>query len=154
MEIHAYRDGDAPALLDLFQRSIRGIACRDYTPAQIAAWSAERDPAAWEAHRASRPTFIAEIDGRPAGFADLEANGHVDMLFVDPAAQRRGVARALLAHAEREARALGLRRLTTEASITARPAFEACGFHVVAPQQVSFGGETFVNYRMEKTLGG
>ena len=51
-----------------------------------------------------------------------------------------------------EARRLGLARLFTEASITARPLFEAQGFAVLAPQVVRCRGAEFVNYRMERVL--
>ena len=66
--------------------------------------------------------------------------------------QGRGVGAALLARVEARARRLGLRRLATEASITARPFFQARGFRVIAEQQVRRRCATFVNYRMEKSL--
>jgi putative acetyltransferase len=53
-----------------------------------------------------------------------------------------------------EARRVGLVRLFTEASITARPFFEARGFTVLAPQVVTLRGVEFVNYRMELLLAG
>lgn len=83
---------------------------------------------------------------------NMESDGHVDMLYVHPDFQRRGVARALLAHVEELARVCGLVRLYTEASITGRPAFEALGFCVLGPQTVTVRGETMTNYRMEKKL--
>jgi putative acetyltransferase len=92
------------------------------------------------------------MEGRIAGFSDLEPDGHIDMLYVHPDFQRRGVARALLQHVEQIARAMGLRRLYTEASLTARSAFEAMGFRVIVPQTVSVHGESMTNYRMEKRL--
>jgi putative acetyltransferase len=51
-----------------------------------------------------------------------------------------------------EARRLGLARLFTEASITARPFFEAQGFAMLAPQVVWCRGAEFVNFRMEHLL--
>jgi putative acetyltransferase len=51
-----------------------------------------------------------------------------------------------------EARGVGLARLFTEASITARPFFEAHEFTVLAPQVVMCRGVEFVNYRMERVL--
>jgi putative acetyltransferase len=47
---------------------------------------------------------------------------------------------------------MGLNRLYTEASITARPVFERHGFHVIAAQEVPARGALLRNYRMEKTL--
>ena len=49
-----------------------------------------------------------------------------------------------------EARRAGLTRLFTEASITARPFFEAQGFAVLAQHVVMCRGTEFVNYRMER----
>jgi putative acetyltransferase len=45
-----------------------------------------------------------------------------------------------------------LDRLYTEASITARTAFERRGFQIIVEQTVTVRGEAFVNYRMEKSL--
>jgi putative acetyltransferase len=87
-----------------------------------------------------------------AGFVDLEPDGHIDMLYVHAEHQAKGVARALLAHIENVAIRLGLDRLYTEASITARTAFEHRGFLVVATQTVLLRGETFTNYRMERQI--
>ncbi len=87
-----------------------------------------------------------------AGFSDLEADGHLDMMFVDPRFQGRGVATALLERVEAEARSLSLSRIFTEASITARPFFERRGFRLIAPQTVELRGQRLVNFRMEKGL--
>ena len=102
--------------------------------------------------RASRPTWVAEIDGRIAGFTDLEPDGHVDMMYVHPDFKGRGVATALMATVEEAAAAQKLGRLYTEASITAKPFFEKKGFRVIAPQIVHVRGQDLVNYRMEKSL--
>jgi hypothetical protein len=53
-----------------------------------------------------------------------------------------------------EAQRLGVARLFTEASITARPFFESQGFVVLTPQVVTLRGAEFVNYRMERVLAG
>src|SRR5262249_43759139 len=49
-----------------------------------------------------------------------------------------------------EARRVGIARLFTEASITARPLFEALGFRVLTPQVVTLRAVEFINYRMER----
>lgn len=43
--------------------------------------------------------WVAEAEGRVLGFAEMRGR-HIDMLFVDPAAQRQGAGRALLAALE------------------------------------------------------
>ena len=45
---------------------------------------------------------------------------------------------------------MGLPRLSTEASITARPFFQSHGFQILAEQVVTCRGSAFVNYRMER----
>lgn len=151
MAIRAFRAADLDAVITIFRRAIREIACADYSPSQVEAW-ARVDRADFAARRDRQLTWIAEIDGVPAGFASLESGGHVDMLYADPDHRRRGIARALLATVTREADRLGLAALETEASITARPFFAAEGFRVVALETVSRKGETLQRYRMRHDL--
>ena len=107
----------------------------------------------WNAEIARRrPDLVAEEAGRPVGFAELEPDGHIDRVYVSADHQRRGIGRQLLAAVVAEARRVGLARLYTEASITARPFFESQGFVVLAPQVVTCRGVEFVNYRMERVL--
>jgi putative acetyltransferase len=151
--IRGYRPEDLDGLIAIFTRAVRETASRDYTLEQVRAWALDApDRDAWAARRASRPTFIAEIDGAMAGFSDLEPDGHIDMMFVSPDHGGRGVATILLAHIEAQARAAGLTRLFTEASLTARPFFARRGFAVIAEQQVVLRGEVLPNFRMEKHL--
>ena len=153
VSLRPFRPDDAPVLLTLFRDTIRRVNCRDYSPAQIAAWASDDiDPDAWATRFAGRFAVVAEDEGRLAGFADLEANGHVDRFYVSADYQGQGVGRALLAEVVAEARRLGLVRLFVEASITARPFFESQGFAVLAPQVVVCRGVEFVNDRMERVL--
>ena len=151
--LRPYRREDAPALLALFRDTIRRVNSRDYSPAQVAAWASDDiDTVAWFGRFTGRFVPVAEESGRPVGFAELEPDGHVDRVYVSADRQRRGVGRQLLAAIVAEAQRAGLARLFTEASITARPFFEAHGFAVLAPQVVRCRGAEFVNYRMERVL--
>ena len=151
--LRPYRPDEAPALLALFRDTIRRVNSRDYSPAQIAAWASDDiDTVSWFGRFAGRYVPVAEEAGRPVGFAELEPDGHVGRVYVSADHQRRGIGRLLLAAVVAEARRVGLARLFTEASITARPFFEAQGFAVLAPQVVTCRGTEFVNYRMERVL--
>ena len=153
VHIRAYDETDLDALIDLFTGSVRQVASRDYSPAQINAWApvaVNREQ--WATRLGGRPTFVAEVAGEIAGFSDLEPDGHIDMMFVHADHQGRGVARALLDHIHAQAGKRGIGRLSTEASITARPFFERNGFEVIEAQDVELRGETFRNYRMAKAL--
>lgn len=144
---------DAAALALLFHRAVHLTAIRAYSPAQCRAWAPDPtclDP--WTARLASRPIWGAFAFDRLAGFTDLETDGHIDVLFVDPDFLGQGAARQLLDQSEQQARALGLPRLFVEASIPARPVFERRGFQVLTAQTVTLRGQDFLNYRMEKRL--
>ncbi len=149
--IRRYEAADLDAVIGVFLRSVREVASRDYDAAQIAAW-AQVDRDVWLRRRLDRPTWVALIDGLTAGFIDLQSDGHIDMLFVDPACQRRGVASALLDTVEHAARAQRLAVLDTDASITARPFFEKHGFQLVRAQVVALRGQHLTNFRMVKWL--
>jgi putative acetyltransferase len=151
--LRPYRADDAPLLLDLFKDTIRRVNCRDYTPEQVAAWTSEIKLEVWTAKLASRWCVVAEVnDGQLAGFADLEANGHLDRFYVHADQQRCGVGRALLAAVMQQAHEWQLPRVFSEVSITARPFFLKHGFRVITDQLVFSRGAAFLNYRMERTL--
>ena len=151
--IRPYGVSDATALTNLFRSSVREIASRDYTAAQIRAWAPHEIDAVQFGRRCeAKSTWVAELGGRVAGFSDLEPDGHIDMLYVHPNFVRLGVARALLEHIEETAQINALRRLYTETSLTARPIFEVMGFRMVVPQTLTIRGESMTNYRMEKRL--
>lgn len=153
MILRDYADSDGPATLEVFLRAVRLTAARDYTPEQVAAWASDEiDPAGWAERRRSARTRVAEVDGRVVAFTDVDERGYVDMLFVDPAVARRGVATALLEWVTTTARQLGAVELSTHASLTARPFFEAHGFTVVVEQQPVLRGVTLTNFVMRRDL--
>ncbi len=153
IEIRDYRADDCEALADIFQRAVHQIARRDYSRVQIAAWAPEtRDMEAFAARLGARPTFVAEYDGKVAGFTDLDGEGHIDMFYVNPDFQRRGVASAMLRFLAARGHSERRKRLYSEVSITARPVFERHGFKVLAYQTVPTNGQSLGNYRMEKLL--
>ena len=153
LHIRLYHPEDLDVLIDLFTGSVRKVAGRDYSPAQIEAWAPFAvNRAQWEVRTGSRPTYVAEAGGQIVGFSDLEPDGHIDMLFVHADHQGRGVAHALLDHIHARANAQSVHRLFTEASITARPFFERNGFEVIEAKEVELRGQTFRNYRMAKSL--
>jgi len=64
------------------------------------------------------PIIIAELDGAPAGVAQLMPyNGewHLELLFIDPKHMGQGIGRRLMAWTVEEARRLGAKELHIEA---------------------------------------
>lgn len=149
--IRKYRPQDLDGVIDVFIRAIRETASKDYSPAQVAAW-AQADRQLWSQRRMSRPTWVADVDGKPIGLTDLEPDGHIDMMYVDPQYLGQGVAKRLLQTVEAQARASNLKRLYSEVSLTARLFFERNGFQVVEPETVFRNGEYFDRFKMARDL--
>lgn len=151
--IRPFAAADAAPTLEVFQRAIRTTAAADYSSEQIAAWApADADTGAWLERRSQLNTVVAVVDNLIAGFTDVSASGYIDMMFVDPAAGRRGIATALLLWARTEAERLGSSTLTTHASLTARPFFQAQGFVVDQERHPILRGVVMTNYAMSRTL--
>ncbi|HEY4265544.1 MAG TPA: GNAT family N-acetyltransferase [Micropepsaceae bacterium] len=151
--VRPWREADTEELGELFRKSVREIAGRDYRPAQIEAWV--KAPGAihtWTERMQERVIFVAEQRQSLIGFIQYEPPDHIDMTYVHPQSQRIGVASALLAAVETDARRRGVMLLNVEASITSRPFFQARGFEIITPQIVTALGEDFLNYRMSKQL--
>lgn len=147
--VRDYGTDDAEATLRLFERAITQTARSRYTEEQVRAWlGGARDLTQWDADRLRVRTFVAEVDGAVAGFTDLDDDGYVDRLFVDPDHGRRGVGRALLGAVLAAARSVGLPELTTHASLVARPVFEREGFRVVHQEEVHRDGVSLVRFLM------
>ncbi|OOG28715.1 GNAT family N-acetyltransferase [Thioalkalivibrio denitrificans] len=147
--LREFREEDLGAVLDVFQASVRQVAARDYIPEQVEAWApVPPDEEYWRRRLVRKAVFVCETEGALAGFIAIDTRGHVDLLFVHPAHLRRGVATALLARARAWAMERGARRLTTDASVTARPFFEQAGFRVTEHRIVPLRGMMFRNFHM------
>jgi putative acetyltransferase len=99
--IRSYRDEDVDSVVAIFRDAARSTAGRDYSESQVRAWAPNLiDHALFAQRCAAKSTWVAECNQRVAGFSDIELDGHIDMLYVHPDFQRRGVARALLTRIE------------------------------------------------------
>lgn len=153
MEIRDYEEKDAPAIVRLFYDTVRSVNRSDYSREQVGAWVPEvPDVAAWHRRMSSRKTLVAEEGGEVVGFAELEEDGHLDTFYLRKDFVGRGVGWRLYRVVESEARARGIGRIFTEASITARPFFERQGFYVVREQTVWRRRVGLTNFAMEKPL--
>jgi putative acetyltransferase len=155
VELRAYAAGDAQATSVIFLRAVRETARAHYSPEQVAAWAANYGNLdSWAAARTAAHTQLAVIGGHVAGFIDLDDNGYIDMLFVDPDFGRQGVASALLASVIARARRRGLPALTTFASLTSRPVFERYGFVITGERYFGEGDRAAKTYAMRRVLNG
>ncbi|CAN5700191.1 GNAT family N-acetyltransferase [soil metagenome] len=152
--IRAYEEKDAPEIVRLFYDTVHSINRSDYSDEQVEAWAPEiPDASVWHRRMASRKTLVAVENDEVVGFAELEADGHLDMFYLRKDVVGRGVGQRLYRAVEGEALAWGVGRIFTEASITARPFFLRQGFDVVREQTVQRRRVSLTNFVMEKSPG-
>jgi putative acetyltransferase len=154
MHIRPFRPDDADALAALFHASVREIGRRDYSAAQVEAWSPmPPDPAAY-VRRAAGGVFLVAVDedGGPVGYGNLEPDGYIGHLYCRPDVVGAGVGSSLYDALERVAREHRIPVLFTEASEAARRLFERKGFTVESRNDFKLNGVAIHNYRMSKHL--
>jgi putative acetyltransferase len=145
---------DAPLLAEIFRASIAELTGEDYDPAQQQAWaSAADDEDAFARRLAERLTLVATLSGAPVGFACLREPDEIDMLYIHPVAVGQGAAAMLVEAVEKLAAARGARRLSVDASDTARGFFERRGYRAERRNSVACGGEWLTTTTMTKPLG-
>ena len=143
---------DMPALIDLFRRSVLLGAAEHYDVRQRQAWIAvAKDEEAFAVRLDDAATVMAERAGTPLGFASF-GDERIDMLYVDPAHHRQGVARALIEAVELIALTSGIERLSVDASDAAEPFFAALGYLRLRRNRVERAGVVLANTTMEKRL--
>ena len=153
IELRAFQPGDEPALRAVFESAIHGTARRDYSQLQVDTWAPrDHDPGAWALRVQGIQPFVALLDGRVAGYADVQASGYVDHFYVAAEAGGRGVGGALMRRILARADELGLGELTSHVSITAQPFFARFGFEVVEHRVVDVRGVEMRNAAMRKAL--
>ena len=150
MRIRRYEKRDLNEMAALFYETVHAVCAADYAERQLAAWADGRpDLAAWHERFDNSLTLIAEEDGAMAGFANMETDGYLDMLYVHKDMQGQGVASMLCDALEKSVNA---QRYRVEASITSLRFFEKQGYHVAEKHIAVRKGVEIPNYIMEKTV--
>jgi putative acetyltransferase len=153
MKIRKYEIADTEQIVQLFYDTVHQINIRDYTKAQVDAWApADIDIEIWIESLSSKYTFVAEESDVLTGFGELKTRGYIDRFYCHKDFQRKGVGTQILECLEAKAKDLGINKIFTEASITAKPFFESKKFRVIKQQEVERRGQKFINFAMEKFL--
>lgn len=125
MQIRRARAEEAPTLGTIAQQA---KASWPYSKAQLQAW--RDDLTISSAFIAASWTFVAEIDGRIAGFyalCEVQGTWQLEHLWVAQDSMRQGVGRRLLMHAMKHATERGAHSLHIDAEPYAEPFYLACG---------------------------
>lgn len=141
---------DGKQIGQLIYDTVRTINRKDYSELQVGAWAP--DPVIFSTFDESY-AFVAELGNKIVGFANLTSAGYLHRLYVHKDFQGQGIGSLLLDALEAKARSAGLKELTTEASITAKPFFMARGWVVKAEQTKILREVSFINFKMYKKIG-
>ncbi|MFZ9387262.1 MAG: GNAT family N-acetyltransferase [Chitinophagaceae bacterium] len=153
LTIYPGQHKDLPEMQQLFAETIMYVCRNEYTPRQTEVWaSGAEDKSRWNDIIEKQFVLLARLDSRLVGFASLEHENHIDLLYIHKDHQRQGLALALYSRLESEAIRLGQKMLTADVSITAVPFFKRIGFQILREKTAILQGVELTNYIMEKNL--
>ena len=153
VEIRRYEPGEEAELWALYYNTVHRIVARQYTLEHVNRWApSDIDQDAWIARLARSNPFVAVVDNRIVGFAELETNGHIDYFYCHHEWQSKGVGTALMQTIETHGKSLGISRLFAEVSSTAIHFFSAKGFAVIEERDNIVCDAPAKQYIMEKHL--
>ncbi len=155
--LRGFKDGDGAALMPLHRRAIMAVPDDIVSPEHRRDWAHGLEEAGYvRAIEAGEHFIIAERGGVVVGFCSYllgAPEAEIVGLYVDPDAQRRGVARALVTEAERRLFDRGATAITARASPAGEPAWTAMGYRITGQESYrSRGGSTLAVARMAKPL--
>jgi putative acetyltransferase len=152
--LRTLRFEDVPEILRLVARAV-AFGCREhYDASQRAAVYSAYASTLFVESLGSFESVVAELDGCPAGFAQLDpAGGRLRALFVDADLQGRGLGRALLDEIEARAARRGCSRVHGAMSLNAAPFYARAGFRPLGGEErLMSTGVVVPIVRMEKRL--
>lgn len=124
-----------------------------YTEEQRQAWLPEpHHGETWTDRLQNQLIVMAESEGEALGMMSLTNDDYIDLAFIRPQAQGTGLFRQLYRNVEQAAINRGSTELTVDASLSARPAFQAMGFATDAEETVEVRGQTLIRFKMSKEL--
>ncbi|GAB6870008.1 GNAT family N-acetyltransferase [Bacteroides rodentium JCM 16496] len=150
--IRIARQSDALELMSLFQETVLHINKRDYSEAEVADWASCGNDLSRIKEMIETHYFIVATNPQSqiVGFSSITQQGYLHSMFVHKDFQGKGIATILLNEIERYATATGIRRITSEVSLTARPFFEKRGYIVEVEQKRKANQLYLTNFWMAK----
>ena len=135
MFVRGYQMSDCKEITELFYNTVHTINAKDYTKEQLDVWATgQADLEKWNQSLQEHYSIVAIDNKIIVGFGDIDKDGYLDRLFV---------------HCNQLEQAVD-GKITTYASITAKPFFEKRGYKVVKERQVERQGIFLTNYVMIK----
>ncbi|AKC86824.1 GNAT family N-acetyltransferase [Pseudoxanthomonas suwonensis] len=153
MLIRDFTPADQAELRHVFMSSVHELARNFYTRDQLDAWAPHaHDEQQWADRISALCPFVAVVDDQLAGYADLQASGHIDHFFVAARFSGRGIGSALMEHIHQAATRRGIPELSACVSLAAESFFSRHGFSVARRQSAIVNGISLDNALMTKRL--
>lgn len=151
IQFRFFEHSDALSLRQVYESAVSQLTVGEYNLAQRTAWiQASADPKYWlRVLERIQPT-VTLVDGKVAGYFDLQPDGLIDHFYVAASFAHQGVARAMMDEILQRAKLCDLSEIHAYVSLTAQPFFTRYGFEVVYSQNVEVGGQQLENARMCK----
>lgn len=151
IQFRFFEHSDALSLRQVYESAVSQLNVGEYNLAQRTAWiQASADPKYWlRVLERIQPT-VTLVDGKIAGYFDLQPDGLIDHFYVAASFAHQGVARAMMNEILQRAKLRDLSEIYAYVSLTAQPFFTRYGFEVVYRQNVEVGGQQLENARMCK----
>lgn len=129
----------------MFRKAVMGVSEKDYSYSQRQAWCADVCQKKWHNRLTRQYTFLCYCDSRLCGFVTLSIDGCIDLLYIDPDMQRRGVGTELLEYVENFARKHSISPLSINASLQSKNLCDKKGFESI---------DAFVRVKKNQQLSG
>jgi putative acetyltransferase len=145
---------DIPELKELYQNTVLTVNRKDYSTAEIEDWASCGDDIAHLQRSFTEQYYVVAENKRQdiVGFASINDEGYMHTLFVHKDFQHQGVATLLYQYLEAYAQNKGVKKITSEVSITAKSFFEKQGFRVDQEQRRKANKLCLTNYKMSKSI--
>lgn len=127
----------------------------DYTKEQLDVWAPKSpDLDIWPKTLSNNYTLVAiePKKSKIVGFVDMEKIAYLNRIYVHKDFQNRGIAKLLLLAIEKQANELGLTRLFSDVSITAKSAMEKIRYVTDRQKTRDKEGASFIQFVMHKDL--
>jgi putative acetyltransferase len=136
----------------MFKKAVMNVSDRDYSLSQRRAWCSNICQIKWHERLRHQHTFLTYFNQNLCGFITVASNGYIDLLYIDPELQRKGVGSALLSYADRFATENAISKLSINASVQSRNLCEKYGFTHLEQFVRLKDNEKLKSYRMVKKV--
>jgi putative acetyltransferase len=130
LSIRPSQDEELQVVAEMVRLSIEQLCAEVYTPPQLQSIVAANHP-----YYIPGLATVAQLGDEIVGYGVILGDD-IQALYVHPNYIRRGIGRRLLARLETQALARRIQHLHVNASLNARPFYQACGFHTVLNRQI------------------